>query len=137
PQPPPAPARGLRGPVVPAEHCAVEVARLLPLLATLSPGQWQALDPPGPPGAAATLVSSALRAVQDYPRTDLLATLAAYLRHRGRHEECAGELGIHRNTLRHRLRLLRTLLHDTVDTDLDDPDLSAHLWLGLRERGLA
>ncbi|MDO5628164.1 MAG: PucR family transcriptional regulator ligand-binding domain-containing protein [Mobilicoccus sp.] len=68
-----------------------------------------------------------------YERTDLIATLAAYLRHRGRIDPAADELRLHRNSLRHRLTVVRRIVGD----DLDDADVAAWWWLTLRDRGLA
>ncbi len=66
-----------------------------------------------------------------YTRADLLGTVAAYLRHRGHWEEAARALDVHRNSLRHRMSVAEKLL----GVSLDDPDVSAHLWLALRRRG--
>ena len=75
-----------------------------------------------------------VRALADYPRADLLETVRAYLRARGTWEDAARALGIHRNSLRHRISVAGGLL----GVDLDDPDVAAHLWLALRrdENGL-
>jgi purine catabolism regulator len=64
-------------------------------------------------------------------RPELAAALVAYLRHRGQWDPAARSLGVHRNTLRSRVTRCRELL----GADLDDPDVSAPLWLMLRERG--
>ncbi|GAA4380597.1 PucR family transcriptional regulator [Paeniglutamicibacter cryotolerans] len=63
-----------------------------------------------------------------YRRADLIGTVTAYLRHRGTWEGAARELGVHRNSLRHRISVVQSLL----GVDLDDPDVAAHLWLALR-----
>ncbi|MFJ2016566.1 PucR family transcriptional regulator [Streptomyces nodosus] len=68
-----------------------------------------------------------------YRRADLVGTVAAYLRHRGQWERAAADLGVHRNTLRHRIATAGRLL----GADLDDPDVASHLWLALRGNGLA
>lgn len=65
-------------------------------------------------------------------RPDLLATLVAYLRHRGQVDPAARALGIHRNTFRQRMERLR----EVAAVDLDDVDVAAPLWLALRARGL-
>lgn len=65
--------------------------------------------------------------------TIALTTLIAYLRHRGSWERAAGELQVHRNTLRYRIERLRTI----VGVNIDAPDDAARLWLTLRERGMA
>ncbi len=66
-----------------------------------------------------------------YPRADLVETVRSYLRHRGQWEVTARELGVHRNSLRHRIAIAAKLLN----TDLDDPDVAANLWLALRRTG--
>ncbi len=73
--------------------------------------------------------STWVKTLREYARTDLVATVTSYLRHRGTWEEAARELGLHRNTLRYRMQLAQSLL----GVDLDDPDVSAHLWLALRQ----
>lgn len=65
-----------------------------------------------------------------YSRAPLVDAAKAYLRHRGSWEHAARELGVHRNTMRARLRTVR----DTLGLDLDDPDLAAELWIALRDR---
>ncbi|MBD8043923.1 PucR family transcriptional regulator [Arthrobacter sp. Sa2BUA2] len=66
-----------------------------------------------------------------YPRADLVGTVTEYLRHRGHWENTSRALGVHRNSLRHRISLAVSLL----GVDLDDPDVSAPLWLELRQYG--
>lgn len=68
-----------------------------------------------------------------YRRADLVGAVAAYLRHRGNWERAAADLGVHRNTLRHRIRTAARLL----GADLDDPDTASCLWLALRAAQLA
>lgn len=63
-----------------------------------------------------------------YRRADLVGTVRSYLRHRGQWEAAARELDLHRNSVRHRIGIARTL----IEADLDDPDVSAELWLALR-----
>lgn len=66
----------------------------------------------------------------EYDRSDLLGTVAAYLRHRGQWEPTSRELGVHRNSVRHRIETAQNLL----GVDLGDPDVFAPLWLALRDR---
>lgn len=127
---PTATSRGIVGPPVPARDVAREVARLATRLPTLRRGEWRDDAAADAEGAGA---GAALAALAGYGRADLLSTLTAYLRHRGRVEPAAAELGVHRNTMRHRLALVA----DVAGVDVDDPDVAAHLWLALRERGLA
>jgi purine catabolism regulator len=69
----------------------------------------------------------------DYSRADLVRAVVAYLRHRGRWEDAARDLGVHRNTLRHRIGTASRVL----GADLNDPDVASRLWLALRAGGLA
>lgn len=71
--------------------------------------------------------------VLDYRRVDLGETLVAYLRNRGQWDATSRDVGVHRNTVRHRLGTIRGLL----GADLEDPDITARTWLYLRENGLA
>ncbi len=67
-------------------------------------------------------------------KADLLASTRAWLAHHGQWDVAARELGVHRHTLRYRMRRVEELLGRT----LDDPDLRADLWVALelrRERG--
>lgn len=61
---------------------------------------------------------------------DLVTTLAAWLRHHGHYEAAAAELGVHRHTLRHRIRRAEQLL----GRPLDDVDTRMDLWFALRTR---
>lgn len=65
-----------------------------------------------------------------YTRAPLVETTRSYLRHRGSWEAAARELGVHRNTIRNRIRIVQSEL----GIDLEDPDLSAELWIALRSR---
>ena len=98
-------------------------------LQEMAPGQWRDLARPQTPGSAGI----SLEPLLSYPRADLLGAVVAYLRHRGQWEAAANELGVHRNTLRHRIGTSMRVM----DTDLDDPDVASTLWLLLRARGLA
>ncbi|MFD6950802.1 Fis family transcriptional regulator [Nocardiopsis sp. TSRI0078] len=62
---------------------------------------------------------------------ELLASLRAYLAASGRWDAAAEALGVHRHTLRYRMRRIRDLLPG----DLDDPDYRAELWIALRVHG--
>ncbi|OON71806.1 DNA-binding protein [Streptomyces tsukubensis] len=65
-------------------------------------------------------------------RTDLARTLAVFLTRFGDVAAASRQLGVHPNTLRYRLRRLRTLFA----LDLDDPDVRLLAELGLRAAGL-
>ncbi|WP_017585034.1 PucR family transcriptional regulator [Nocardiopsis ganjiahuensis] len=61
---------------------------------------------------------------------ELLASLRAYLAASGRWDAAAEQLGVHRHTLRYRMRRIRELLPG----NLDDPDHRTELWIALRVR---
>ena len=110
-----------------------EVAAALPALqgrlGRVGPGTS---EPPAD-GAETERDVGALEALLRYRRADLVAGVAAYLRHQGRAEPAAAELGVHRNTLRHRIGVAQK----RAGIDLSDPDTAARWWLMLRARCLA
>lgn len=81
----------------------------------------------GAPGFDAS-AETWVKALAAYARADLLSAVTSYLRHRGHWEEASRELGIHRNSLRHRI----TVAQELLGANLDDPDAAASLWLALR-----
>lgn len=60
-------------------------------------------------------------------RGDLLPSLRVWLSHHGQWDPAAQQLGVHRHTLRNRMRKVADLL----DVDLDAPGVRAELWLAL------
>ncbi|WP_214322420.1 PucR family transcriptional regulator [Nonomuraea sediminis] len=60
-------------------------------------------------------------------RADLIESLRAYLDSNGHWDAAAQRLGIHRHTLRYRMRRVAELL----GRDLDDPGVRAELWIAL------
>jgi purine catabolism regulator len=64
-------------------------------------------------------------------RGQLAGSLRAWLRHNGQLDLAAAELGVHRNTLRQRLRRAERLL----GRDLADPGTRVQLWLALELHG--
>ncbi|SFD02030.1 PucR family transcriptional regulator [Streptomyces aidingensis] len=64
-------------------------------------------------------------------RGDLVASLRAWLGHHGQWDAAAAELGVHRHTLRYRMRRVEELL----DRSLDDADVRMELWLALKATG--
>ena len=64
-------------------------------------------------------------------RGDLEASLYAWLSHHGQWDAAAADLGVHRHTLRYRMRRVEELL----GRSLDDADVRMELWLALRARG--
>jgi purine catabolism regulator len=63
-------------------------------------------------------------------RTDLVASLRAFLAHNGQWDPAAAELGVHRHTLRYRMRRVAELL----GRDVDSADTRMELWLALQAR---
>ncbi|MGP4112440.1 PucR family transcriptional regulator [Streptomyces sp. 4N509B] len=70
----------------------------------------------------------ALREHDAHGRGDLVASLRAWLSHHGQWDAAAAELGVHRHTLRYRMRRVEEIL----DRALDDPDVRMELWLALK-----
>ncbi|MBF4993952.1 PucR family transcriptional regulator [Arthrobacter gandavensis] len=133
-------ARGKVPAGAPVPECAgavsdpVSLAEVPGVLAGLRRALSQA-----PAGALAGIAAPAHAAAQGwvqslaaYSRADLVGTVTEYLRHRGHWENASRALGIHRNSLRHRMALASSLL----GVNLDDPDVFAPLWLELRQREL-
>ncbi|MEZ5116311.1 MAG: PucR family transcriptional regulator [Candidatus Nanopelagicales bacterium] len=60
-------------------------------------------------------------------RSDLRTTLRVWLEQHGQVDAAAGRLGVHRHTVRHRLRRAEALL----GRSLDDPAVRAELWVAL------
>lgn len=91
-------------------------------------GLLAVLEPQAAEGFAAALLDPLAER-----RGQLVASLAAWLRHHGAWDTAAAELGVHRHTVRYRMRRVEEVL----GRSLDDADLRAELWLALRVRGLA
>jgi purine catabolism regulator len=87
-------------------------------------GLLRLLDP-----AAARAFSTALLAplVRHGSRADLVESLRAYLACNGHWDAAAQRLGVHRHTLRYRMRRVAELL----GRDLDEPGVRAELWIAL------
>src|SRR5882757_7599162 len=88
-----------------------------------------------PPERAAEFAASVLRPLRAEAsagapgrRAELLRSLRVWLAHHGQWDPAAGELGVHRHTLRNRMQRVEQLL----GRELDSPDLRAELWLALR-----
>ncbi|MGP3965638.1 PucR family transcriptional regulator [Nonomuraea sp. 3N208] len=80
--------------------------------------------------SAAQAFSAALLApLTEYgSRADLVESLRAYLDCNGHWDAAAQRLGVHRHTLRYRMKRVAELL----GRDLDDPGVRAELWLALQ-----
>jgi purine catabolism regulator len=64
-------------------------------------------------------------------RGDLVASLRAWLSRHGQWDAAAADLGVHRHTLRYRMRRVEEIL----GRSLDDPDVRMELWLALKATG--
>ncbi|MGW4199982.1 PucR family transcriptional regulator [Streptomyces sp. NPDC004726] len=72
-----------------------------------------------------------LRALYEHDakgRGDLVASLRAWLSRHGQWDAAAADLGVHRHTLRYRMRRVEEIL----GRSLDDPDVRMELWLALK-----
>jgi len=75
-----------------------------------------------------------LRPLRDHDahaRGDLVASLQAWLSRHGQWDAAAADLGVHRHTLRYRMRRVEEIL----GRSLDDPDVRMELWLALKASG--
>ncbi|GAA0407162.1 PucR family transcriptional regulator [Microbispora corallina] len=80
------------------------------------------------PAAAASFAAALLAPLREYgSRADLVESLRAYLASNGHWDAAAQRLGVHRHTLRYRMRRVAELL----GRDLDDPAARAELWIAL------
>jgi purine catabolism regulator len=116
---------------VPLEDCGGVRIHLMESLDALEHGEI--LFDSGTAGRRRAALARGLGDLVAAKRPELTVALAGYLRHRGNWERASRDLGIHRNTLRYRVDQCRARL----DVDLDDPDISAELWLLMRDRGIA
>ncbi|OFI38845.1 hypothetical protein BIU82_17445 [Arthrobacter sp. SW1] len=110
---------------IPLARLAEARDALLDALLSQAPGT---LGVPGQRKASDAVVEEWIGALRKHPRADLPGTVRSYLKHRGQWEAAARELGIHRNSLRHRIATAARI----IGAGLDDPDVAARLWLGLR-----
>ncbi|MFG1696608.1 PucR family transcriptional regulator ligand-binding domain-containing protein [Nonomuraea sp. NPDC049309] len=84
------------------------------------------------PAAAHAFSTAVLAPLNAYgSRADLVESLRAYLESNGHWDAAAQRLGVHRHTLRYRMRRVAELL----GRDLDDPGVRAELWLALEAAG--
>ncbi|MFI8190342.1 PucR family transcriptional regulator [Streptomyces sp. NPDC085946] len=98
------------------EHEQLAAGSVLPLLAD---------------DAVRAFADGLLRALHDHDATgrgDLVASLRAWLSRHGQWDAAAADLGVHRHTLRYRMRRVEEIL----GRSLDDPDVRMELWLALK-----
>lgn len=100
------------------EHGEVGAGSVMPLLAD---------------DAVRAFAEGLLRPLREHDATsrgDLVASLAAWLAHHGQWDAAAADLGVHRHTLRYRMRRVEEIL----GRSLDDPDVRMELWLALKTK---
>lgn len=98
------------------EHEDLAAGSVLPLLAD---------------DAVRAFADGTLRALREHDakgRGDLVASLYAWLSRHGQWDAAAVDLGVHRHTLRYRMRRVEEIL----GRSLDDPDVRMELWLALK-----
>ncbi|OAH14735.1 PucR family transcriptional regulator [Streptomyces jeddahensis] len=98
------------------EHEELAAGSVLPLLAD---------------DAVRAFADGLLRALHEHDargRGDLVASLRAWLSRHGQWDAAAADLGVHRHTLRYRMRRVEEIL----GRSLDDPDVRMELWLALK-----
>ncbi|CDR06126.1 PucR family transcriptional regulator [Streptomyces iranensis] len=98
------------------EHERMAAGSVLPLLAD---------------DAVRAFADGMLRALHEHDATgrgDLVASLRAWLSRHGQWDAAAADLGVHRHTLRYRMRRVEEIL----GRSLDDPDVRMELWLALK-----
>ncbi|WP_327178268.1 PucR family transcriptional regulator [Streptomyces sp. NBC_01335] len=98
------------------EHEELAAGSVLPLLAD---------------DAVRAFADGMLRALREHDakgRGDLVASLRAWLSRHGQWDAAAADLGVHRHTLRYRMRRVEEIL----GRSLDDPDARMELWLALK-----
>jgi purine catabolism regulator len=98
------------------EHEQMAAGSVLPLLAD---------------DAVRAFADGMLRPLQEHDATgrgDLVASVRAWLSRHGQWDAAAADLGVHRHTLRYRMRRVEEIL----GRSLDDPDVRMELWLALK-----
>ncbi|MEU9049575.1 PucR family transcriptional regulator [Streptomyces sp. NPDC048384] len=98
------------------EHEQMAAGSVLPLLAD---------------DAVKAFADGLLRALHEHDATgrgDLVASLRAWLSRHGQWDAAAADLGVHRHTLRYRMRRVEEIL----GRSLDDADVRMELWLALK-----
>lgn len=103
------------------EHEELAAGSVLPLLAD---------------DAVRAFADGLLRALHEHDATgrgDLVASLRAWLSRHGQWDAAAADLGVHRHTLRYRMRRVEEIL----GRSLDDADVRMELWLALKATAAA
>ncbi|GLY42230.1 PucR family transcriptional regulator [Amycolatopsis sp. NBRC 101858] len=98
-----------------------------PVVAGSGPPDFDALLDPGASRGYATKLLAPLVSLDRGDRS-LVLTLRTWLAHHGGWEPTAAELGVHRNSVRHRIAQVEKAL----EVDLADPEVRMRLWFALR-----
>ncbi|MEU8638294.1 PucR family transcriptional regulator [Amycolatopsis sp. NPDC048633] len=124
----PVPAARLADSVAEAELLLSRAQALgRPVVAGGGPPDFDALLDPGASRGYATKLLEPLISLDRTDR-ELVRTLRTWLAHHGGWEPTATELGVHRNSVRHRIAQVEKAL----DVDLADPETRMRLWFALR-----
>jgi hypothetical protein len=125
----PGPASGLARAAAEAELLLARARALgRPVVAGSGPPDFDALVAPDASRGFAEKVLEPLVAVDRAQDRQLVRTLRTWLSHHGGWEPTAAELGVHRNSVRHRIAQVEKAL----DVDLADPETRMRLWFALR-----
>ncbi|WP_051767726.1 PucR family transcriptional regulator [Amycolatopsis vancoresmycina] len=99
-----------------------------PVVAADGPPDPGSLLDPAAAGGFAAQVLAPLVALDQAGDRSLVPTLRTWLAHHGGWEPTAAELGVHRNSVRHRIAQVEKAL----GVDLADPEVRMRLWFALR-----
>jgi DNA-binding PucR family transcriptional regulator len=99
-----------------------------PVVAGSGPLDFDGLLDPAAAGGFAAKALEPLVALDRAGDRSLVPTLRTWLAHHGGWEPTAAELGVHRNSVRHRIAQVERAL----DVDLADPETRMRLWFALR-----
>jgi hypothetical protein len=125
----PVPAERLAGAVAEVELLLERAAALgRPVVAGGGPLDFDALVTPGASREFAAKALAPLLALDRAGERELVPTLRTWLAHHGGWEATATALGVHRNSVRHRIAQVERAL----DVDLADPESRMRLWFALR-----
>ncbi|WP_027927351.1 PucR family transcriptional regulator [Amycolatopsis benzoatilytica] len=126
---PPRPAADLPAAVAETELLLARARALSrPLAAGADPLGFDQLVPPDAAGAFAERLLAPLKELDRAHGRELVPTLRVWLAHHGSWDRTAAELGVHRNSVRHRIGQVERAL----DVRLADPETRMRLWFALR-----
>ncbi|MET7997444.1 PucR family transcriptional regulator ligand-binding domain-containing protein [Amycolatopsis sp. NPDC005232] len=124
----PVTADGLPGALAEAELLLARAQALGRPVAAADPLGFDALVAPGAAAGFAERVLAPLREVDRAQDRELVPTLRTWLANHGGWDRTAAELGVHRNSVRHRIGQAERAL----GVDLSDPETRMRLWFALR-----